>query len=251
MSGHSKWATIKRKKGAADAKRGKMFTQIIRELVMASRLGGPDPDANAKLRLAMDKARSSNMPKDTMERAVRRGSGADQSESYEEVRYEGYGPSGVAIIVDTLTDNRNRTVGEVRHMFSKHGGNLGTTGCVSHLFSKKGILVFERAGIDADKLMETAIEADAADVVEEAESIEVQTTPESFEAVKAALVAKGFEPQSAEVSLVPSLTVPLTGNAAQSMLKLLEGLDDHDDVKQVSANFDISEDEMAAAAKAS
>ena len=251
MSGHSRWATIKRKKGAADAKRGKIFTQLIRELVMAARMGSPDPDANPRLRLAVDKARGQNMPKDTIERAIRRGSGADAAESYEEVRYEGYGPSGVAVLVEALTDNRARTAAEVRHLFSKNGGNMGATGCVSHLFVKKGQIVFERAGIDVEKLMETAIEADAADVVEDDENVEVQTTPDSFDGIKAALEAAGFTPTSAEVAMVPLTTVAVSGKAAQSMLKLMEGLDDHDDVKQVCANFDISREEMLEAAKAS
>src|SRR5215510_11792396 len=234
MSGHSRWATIKRKKGAADAKRGKIFTQLIRELVMAAKMGSPDPDSNPRLRLAFDKARAQNMPKDTIERAIRRGSGADASESYEEVRYEGYGPSGVAVLIDAITDNRARTAAEVRHLFSKHGGNMGATGCVSHLFVKKGQIVFERAGIDVEKLMEAAIEADAADVVEEEENVEVQTTPESFDAIKATLEQAGFTPASAEVALIPVTTVEVSGKAAQSMLKLMEGLDEHDDVKQVS-----------------
>jgi len=251
MSGHSRWATIKRKKGAADAKRGKIFTQLIRELVMAAKMGSPDPDSNPRLRLAFDKARAQNMPKDTIERAIRRGSGADASESYEEVRYEGYGPSGVAVLVEAVTDNRARTAAEVRHLFSKHGGNMGATGCVSHLFVKKGQILFERAAVDAEALMEAAIEADAADVVEEEESVEVQTTPDTFDAIKAALEAKGFTPTSAEVAMLPLTTVEISGKPAQSMLKLMEGLDEHDDVKQVCANFDISQEEMLEAAKAS
>jgi len=256
VSGHSKWSTIKRKKGAADAKRGKIFTQLIRELVMAAKIGGADPHANPRLRLAIDKARGQNMPKDNIERAIKRGAGGGEGEEYEEVRYEGYGPNGVAVIVDALTDNRNRTVGEVRHIFSKHGGNLGATGCVSHLFERKGLLSFERepeegAPLDTERLMEVAIEADALDVVEESETVEVQTTPEQFEAVQDALRAAGFSPASAEVSMVPLTTVELTGSAAQSMLKIMEKLDDHDDVRQVSANFDISDEELLEAAQAS
>jgi YebC/PmpR family DNA-binding regulatory protein len=250
MSGHSKWATIKRKKGAADAKRGKIFTQLIRELVMAAKLGGGDPDSNPRLRLAYDKARAQNMPKENIERAIRRGTGETEGEAYEEIRYEGYGPAGVAVIVETLTDNRNRTVGEVRHMFSKCGGNLGATGCVAFMFDRKGILVFERSANDADALMEAAMEADAADVVEEEETVEVHTTPETLNAVKSALEARGFTTASAEISMIPQTTVKLAGKDAQSMLKLMEGLDEHDDVKQVFANFDISEDEMLAAARA-
>ena len=251
MSGHSKWATIKRKKGAADAKRGKIFTQLIRELTMASKLGGADPDSNPRLRLAVDKARAQNMPKDNIERAIKRGSGAIEGEEYEEIRYEGYGPAGVAVIVETLTDNRNRTVGEVRHLFGKYGGNLGASGCVSFMFDRKGILSYEVRGADRERLVEAAIEADALDVVEEADSVDVQTSPEQFEAVKAALAARGFTPASGDIAMVPQTTIQLSGKEAQSMLKLMEGLDEHDDVKQVFANFDISEDELLAAAKAS
>jgi YebC/PmpR family DNA-binding regulatory protein len=251
MSGHSKWATIKRKKGAADAKRGKIFTHLIRELTMASKMGGADPDSNPRLRLAIDKARGQNMPKDNIERAIKRGTGATAGEDYEEIRYEGYGPAGVAVIVETLTDNRNRTVGEVRHLFGKYGGNLGASGCVSFLFDRKGILAFEARGGDRERLVEAAIEADALDVVEDDDSVEVHTSPEQFEAVKAALAARGFTPASADIAMVPQTTVQLSGKEAQSMLKLMEGLDEHDDVKQVFANFDISEDEMLAAAKAS
>jgi YebC/PmpR family DNA-binding regulatory protein len=251
MSGHSKWATIKRKKGAADAKRGKMFTQLIREIMMAAKLGGADPDSNPRLRLAVDKARGQNMPKDNIERAIKRGTGALEGENYEEIRYEGYGPSGVAVIVETLTDNRNRTVGEMRFLFNKYGGNLGANGCVAFMFDRKGILSFDVPSGQRESLVEAAIEADALDVVEETESVEVQTSPEQFEAVKAALAAKGFTPASADVAMIPQTTVQLSGKDAQSMLKLMEGLDEHDDVKQVFANFDISEDEMLAAAKAS
>jgi len=251
VSGHSKWSTIKRKKGAADAKRGKIFTQLIRELVMAARLGGPDPHANPRLRLAIDKARGQNMPKDNIERAIKRGSGTGDGEEYEEIRYEGYGPGGVAVIVDTLTDNRNRTVGEVRHLFSKYGGNLGATGCVGHLFERKGMISFDRDGLDVEALTEAAIEADALDVIEEEESVEVHASPEDFDEVKSKLEAAGFTPASAEISLVPLTTIELSGNAAVSMLKLMELLDDHDDVRSVSANFDISDEAMLEAAQAS
>ena len=244
MSGHSKWSTIKRKKGAADAKRGKIFTQLIRELVMASKMGGGDPDSNPRLRLAIDKARGQNMPKDNIERAIKRGTGEIEGESYDEIRYEGYGPGGVAVIVETMTDNRNRTVGEVRHLFSKYGGNLGENGCVAYLFDKRGQLVFDAASVDNEALMEAAIEANAEDVVEESESVEVQTTPESFEAVRQALLAASFEPASAEVAMIPQTTVAISGKEAESMLKLFEALDEHDDVREVYANFDISDEEM-------
>jgi YebC/PmpR family DNA-binding regulatory protein len=248
MSGHSKWATIKRKKGAADARRGKIFTQLIRELTAAARLGGGDPAGNPRLRLAIDKARGQNMPKDNIDRAIKKGTGELAGEAVEEVTYEGYGPGGVAVLVETLTDNRNRTVGEIRHLFTKHGGNLGASGCVAYLFDKRGCLSFDTAGIDALALLDAAIEADPLDVREGRASVEVETAPERLEAVRRALEARGFRPASAEVSRIPSTTVPLAGSAAQSMLKLFEALDEHEDVKQVYANFDISEEEMLQAA---
>jgi YebC/PmpR family DNA-binding regulatory protein len=248
MSGHSKWATIKRKKGAADARRGKIFTQLIRELTAAARLGGGDPGGNPRLRLAIDKARAQNMPKDNIDRAIKKGTGELGGESVEEVTYEGYGPGGVAVLVETLTDNRNRTVGEIRHIFSKHGGNLGASGCVAYLFDKRGSLSFDTEGIDVEALLEAAIEADALDVREGKSSVEVETTPERHDAVRRALEARGFRPASAEISRIPQTTVPLAGGPAQSMLKLFEALDEHEDVKQVYANFDISEDEMLQAA---
>jgi YebC/PmpR family DNA-binding regulatory protein len=249
MSGHSKWSTIKRKKAAADAKRGKIFTQLIRELTMAARMGGGDPDANPRLRLAIDHARAANMPKDNIERAVKKGTGELEGESYDEVRYEGYGPGGVAVMVDTVTDNRNRTVGEIRHLFSKFGGNLGASGCVAYLFDKKGTLIYDRDGCESEPLLEAAIEADALDVIEDPDTIEVRTAPETLHAVKSELEARGFTAASAEISMIPQTTVKLTGKEAQSMLRLFEGLDEHDDVKQVFANFDIPDDEMLRAAE--
>ena len=246
MSGHSKWSTIKRKKGAADAKRGKIFTQLIRELQMAAKLAGGDPDANPRLRLLIEKARGQNMPKDNIERAIKRGTGELEGEALEEIRYEGYGPAGVAVIVETVTDNRNRTVSEVRHLFAKYGGNLGSSGCVGYLFDKKGVLVFERVG-DSDALMEAAMDADAADVIEDEGVVEVYTTPDSFESVKQALEGASFVPASAEVAMIPQTIVKVEGSEAESMLKLLEALDEHDDVKDVYANFDISEEVMKAA----
>ena len=244
MSGHSKWSTIKRKKAATDAKRGKIFTQLIRELTIAARAGGGNPDANPRLRLAMDNARSQNMPGANIERAIKKGTGELQGESYEEIRYEGYGPGGTAVMVDALTDNRNRTVGEIRHLFTKYGGNLGANGCVSYLFEQRGVLVFETETLDSDALMEAAIEAGADDLDEESGTFEVRTDPHEFEAVKRALESKGWSPWNAEISMLPQTTVNLGGGEAQSMLKLFEALDDHDDVKQVYANFDISEEEM-------
>jgi len=244
MSGHSKWATIKRKKGALDAKRGQAFTKVIRELVTAARLGGPDPAGNPRLRLVIEKARSLNMPKDNIERAIRRGAGGGEGENYEEVTYEGYGPGGVAVLVEALTDNRNRTVGEIRHTFTKYGGNLGQSGCVSHLFEKRGVLEFERASIDVDRLYEAALEAGADDVAESESTVEVVTDPRSFESVRDALAGQGFQPVSAGVTMRPTTTVKLEGAAAEQMLKLAEALEDLDDVQSVSANFDISEAEM-------
>jgi YebC/PmpR family DNA-binding regulatory protein len=244
MSGHSKWSTIKRKKGAADAKRGKLFTQLIREITMAARTGGGEIDANPRLRLAVDKARGQNMPKENIERAIARGTGQVEDVHYEEVRYEGYGPSGVAVIVDALTDNKNRTVGEVRHLFSRHGGNLGASGCVSFLFEKRGVLTFDTEGLDRDALLEAAIEANAADVRDDPDAVEVLTDAESFGAIRNALESRGFRPANAELSLIPQTTVRLSGKSAQSMLKLFEALDEHDDVKHIFANFDIDEEEM-------
>ena len=245
MSGHSKWATIKRKKGAADAKRGKVFTKLIREIATAARIGGGDPGGNPRLRLVMDKARAANMPKDNIERAIAKGVGGGEGESFEEVVYEGYGPGGTAILLRALTDNRNRTVGEIRHVLSKYGGNLGSSGCVAYLFEKRGVLSFERSGLDGDALLEAALEAGATDVVEGRELLEVVTEPSDFESVRAALEARGFAPANAEVSMEPSTTVKLEGEQARSMLELADALDDLDDVQGVYANFDISDEEMA------
>jgi YebC/PmpR family DNA-binding regulatory protein len=250
MSGHSKWATIKRKKGAADAKRGKLFTQLIREISMAANLGGGDPDANPRLRLAMQKARGVNMPKDNIERAIKKGTGELEGNQIEEIRYEGYGPGGVAVIADTLTDNRNRTVGELRFIFSRFSGNLGTNGCVAYMFDRRGVLEFDRGSVDADALMEAAIEANALDIVDEQEALLVQTSPESFEGVKAALEGRGFASARASIQMVPSSTVTISGKNAELMLKLYEELDGHEDVAAVYANFDVSDAELLAAASA-
>ena len=245
MSGHSKWATIKRKKGAADARRGKVFTKLLREIATAARIGGGDPGANARLRLAMEKARAANMPKDNIERAIKKGTGVGETEAYEEVVYEGYGPGGAALYVETLTDNKNRTVGELRHALTKFGGNLGASGCVSYLFEKKGQLVFDRAGLDSDALLEAALESGADDVVEAEDSVEVVTAPASFEAVRQALAAAGFAPGSAGIVMSPASTVGIAGEAAESMLRLVDALEDLDDVQNVYANYDISDEEMA------
>jgi YebC/PmpR family DNA-binding regulatory protein len=245
MSGHSKWATIKRKKGAADAKRGKIFTKLIREIATAARIGGGDPAGNPRLRLVMDKARGANMPKDNIERAIKKGTGEGGDTQYEEVVYEGYGPGGTAILLETLTDNRNRTVGEIRHVLTKFGGNLGASGCVSFLFEKKGLLSFERAGLDADALLEAALEAGAEDVIESEASLEVTTTPGNFEKVRDELARRGFKAASAAISMQPTTTTKLEGKEAESMLGLADALDDLDDVQNVYANFDISDEEMA------
>jgi YebC/PmpR family DNA-binding regulatory protein len=250
MSGHSRWATIKRKKAASDARRGKLFTQLIRELAIASRQGGPDPAGNPRLRLAIEKARAASMPKENIERAVRKGSGGGEGEVLEEIRYEGYGPGGVALIVDAVTDNRNRTGGEIRHLFSRHGGNLGASGCVAFQFERRGVLEFARTAVDAERLLEAAIDAGAADVIEDADTITAQTEPEAFEAVKRALESSGFAPQTAELQMVPQTTLALGGREAETMLRLYEALDEHEDVSRVWANFDISEDEMARASRA-
>ena len=248
MSGHSKWATIKRKKGAADAKRGKIFTQIIREISIAAGIGGGDPDANPRLRLAMLKARGVNMPKDNIERAIKKGTGELGGDNFEEVRYEGYGPGGAAVIVDATTDNRHRTGAEIRNVFARHAGNLGATGCVAFMFERLGVLEFERAAIDADALMEAAIEANAKDVVEDDDTLTVQTTPADFAAVKEALEAKSFAAGSAKLAMVPSSTVKLAGSHAEQMLKLYEDLDELEDVVEVFANFEVSDEDMLAAA---
>jgi len=245
MSGHSKWSTIKRKKGALDAKRGKIFTKIIRELQTAARLGGGDIDTNPRLRLVVDKAKQANMPKDNIARAIEKGAGGGEGDSFEEVVYEGYGPGGAAILIEALTDNRNRTVADVRHVLTKNGGNLGASGCVSYLFEKRGLLSFTGDDLDADALMEVALEAGADDVIEGEGHIDVVTSPAVFEDVKAALGAAGFEPANAEVTMAPSNTVALTGDAAESMLKLAESLEDLDDVQNFYSNFDIDEAELA------
>jgi YebC/PmpR family DNA-binding regulatory protein len=233
------------RKGAVDARRSKVFSKLAKEITVAAKLGAPDPAMNPRLRLAIQNARAENMPKDNIERAIKKGTGEGDGEAYEEVVYEGYGPGGTAIFVETLTDNKNRTVGEVRHVLTRYGGNLGASGCVAYLFEKKGLLGFDRAGLDGDALLEAALEAGADDVVESADTLEVVTRPGDFEAVKAALEKAGFEAQSAEIVMQPSTTVALEGAEAESMLRVADALEDLDDVQNVYANFDISEEEMA------
>lgn len=245
MAGHSKWANIQHRKGAQDARRGKLFTKLIREITVSSRAGGGDPVNNPRLRAAMDKALTANMSKDTIERAIKKGVGAGEGDNYEEIRYEGYGSGGIAVMVDCLTDNRVRTVAEVRHAFSKAGGNLGTDGSVAYLFTKTGILSYP-AGVDEDRLMEVSLEAGADDVIShEDRSVDVLVDPAQFETVRDALMAAGLPPESAEVTMRASTTVALDEDDAGKMLRLLERLEDLDDVQNVYSNADISEDILA------
>ena len=241
MSGHNKWSSIKHRKGAVDAKRGKIFTKLIKEITVAARQGGGDADMNPRLRTAIAAAKAVNMPKDNIERSIKRGTGELEGVSYEELVYEGYGPGGVAVMVDILTDNRNRTAADIRHIFNKGNGNLGENGCVSWMFDTKGLIVFEKEGIEEEELFDLALEFGADDVEEIAEdgTFEVLTTPETFEAVKQAFDEKGWTYVSAEVTKIPQNTVKLEGKAAEQMLRLMEKLEDSDDVQNVYANFDI------------
>ena len=247
MSGHSKWHTIKHKKGALDAKRGKVFTKLIKEITVAARVGGGDPDANARLRKAVSDAKGSNMPNDTIARAIRRGTGEEEGVSYEEITYEGYGPGGVAVMVDSMTDNRNRTVAEIRHIFAKNGGNLGTSGAVNWMFEKKGYIVVAKSAKPEDELFEIVTDARAEDLRDDEDNFEIITSPDDFDAVLEAVKKSGLEPEAAEIELLPKEYKRLEGVEAKQMLKLMESLEDHDDVQKVSANFDISEADMASA----
>jgi len=245
MSGHSKWNTIKRKKGAADAKRGKVFTKIIKEITLAARLGGSDPEGNARLRQAIMAAKEENMPKDNIDRAIKKGvGGGEGSTNYEDVVYEGYGPGGVAVLVEVMTDNKNRTVAEIRHIFSKHGGNLGENGCVSWIFEKKGSILFDRKAISEDILMEAALEAGAEDVREEENEYEVITDPAMYYDVKKAIESKGLKYIKAHISMIPQSSVRIEADKAVQMLKLMEKMEDNDDVQNVYANFDIPDEIM-------
>jgi len=240
MSGHSKWSTIKRKKGAVDAKRGKIFSRLAKEITVSARLGGGDPDGNPRLRAAIAAAKQENMPKDNIQRAINKGTGEGGGSNLEEVIYEGYGPEGVAIMVDSLTDNKNRTVSDLRHLFTKYGGSMGEPGCVSWMFDKKGVIVFDRDAVKEDELFEAALESGAEDLQTTESQFEVLTDPATFVEVKEELESRGFEPALAELQLRPQTTVPIEeGNRAQTILQLVESLEDHDDVNNVFANFDI------------
>jgi YebC/PmpR family DNA-binding regulatory protein len=248
MSGHSKWSTIKHKKGAADAKRGKIFTRILKEMTVAARLGGGDPIGNPRLRAAVAEAKAANMPKDNIERAIKRGTGELDGATYEEVTYEGYAPGGVAIIVEALTDNTNRTTPEIRHTFEKHGGNLGTPGSVRFQFEKKGYFAVEKSAVGEDKLMEIALEAGADDLQsEDADAFEIYTTPENFEAVRQALETSKIPTVEAKLGMIPANYVSVDEAKAKQIMRLLEILDDHDDVQNVWSNFDIPAEMMETA----
>jgi YebC/PmpR family DNA-binding regulatory protein len=244
MSGHSKWSTIKRKKGAADAKRGKVFTKIIKEIMVAARMGGGDMSSNPRLRTAVNAAKAENMPKENIDRAIKKGTGELEGVHYEELTYEGYGPGGVAVMLEVLTDNKNRTVADVRHAFSKHNGSLGEAGCVSWMFAKKGLILIDKSGADEDRLIEVALDAGALDVKDTDKEFELTTGSENFEEVKKAIEEAGFKYNYAEATMVPQSTVRLTGKEAEQMLKLMEGLEDSDDVQKVYGNFDIADEEM-------
>ncbi|MBX7221232.1 MAG: YebC/PmpR family DNA-binding transcriptional regulator [Blastocatellia bacterium] len=246
MSGHSKWHTIKHKKGALDAKRGKITTRISKEITVAARIGGGDVAANARLRKAIADAKAENIPNDTIDRAIKRGTGEIEGAVIEEITYEGYGPNGVAVMVQTTTDNRNRTVSELRHLFSKNGGNLGENGCVRFMFDHLGVIVLDKEASSEDELMELVLSAGADDLRDEGDVWEIRTDPASFEAVYEAVKAANLTPISAEVTMVPQTLVKLEGKEAQAMLKFYDALDDHDDVQKVSANFDVDESEYDA-----
>ena len=248
MSGHSKWASIKHKKGALDAKRGKTFTKIIREMSIAARIGGGDPNSNPRLRTAVDKAKAVNMPADNIKRAIQKGTGELEGAAYEEITLEGYGPGGVAILVEGTSDNRNRTVAEIRHVFTKNGGNLGGAGSVSYMFKPRGFIGIAADKVDEEKLMELALEAGADDIVPSGDMFEVYTSPNSYEAVLAAVKKAGIQPEEAQIGKYAENTIALEGVKAQQMLKLIEALEESDDVQNVWANFDISDKELEAAA---
>ena len=248
MSGHSKWHSIRHKKGAADARRGKLFTSLIKEITVAARLGGGDPDGNPRLRAAMAAAKSNNMPAENIKRAVQKGTGELPGLSYEDAVYEGYGPGGVAILVEAVTDNKNRTVSEIRHAFSKFGGNLGQSGCVAHLFQRQGLILIDKSSTDEDDLMTVALEAGAEDMRDGGEVYEIYTSPQDYEAVLDEIRSHDLAVASADLSMIPQTTLQLAGKPAQQMLRLMESLEDHDDVQKVFANFDIEDAELEVAA---
>ncbi|MDU9050973.1 MAG: YebC/PmpR family DNA-binding transcriptional regulator [Candidatus Electrothrix sp. Rat3] len=243
MSGHSKWSTIKRKKGANDAKRGKIFTKLIKEITVAAKMGGGDPDGNPRLRSAINAAKTENMPKDNIDRAIKKGSGDLDGAVYEEILYEGYGPAGVAVLVETMTDNKNRTVADIRHYFAKSNGNLGESGCVAWMFDQRGVITVDAEGVDEEELMELAIEAGAEDVVEEEGSFRILTAPEDFNDVVDTLEKAEIKMDEASISMVPQNTVEVAEEKpAKNLLNLLDNLEDHDDVQKVHANFDIPDE---------
>jgi len=242
MAGHSKWAQIKHKKALKDARRGKLFSKIIREITVAVRIGGPDPEANPRLRLVLEKAREVNLPKENIEKAIKRALGNEEGTNYEEVIYEGYGPEGVAFIVKALTDNKNRTVNEIRHIFSKYGGNLATSGSVLWQFSEKGVIYISKNKVDENKLFETALNLDIEDIKEDEDSFIIYTNPKNFHNVKQNLIESGFEIESSSITLIPQNTIKLDTQKAQKILKLYEALDEHDDVQEVYANFDVDKE---------
>ena len=246
MSGHSKWHTIKHKKGAADAKRGKIFTRLIKELSVAARHGGGDPGMNPRLRTIIADAKAANMPRENIERAIRRGTGEEPGVSYEEITYEGYGPGGVALMIESVTDNKNRTVGEIRHLLGKYNGNLAAENSVAWMFTRKGQVFVEKDKSDEEKLLNAVLEAGGDDMNDDGDTWEIMCAPETFEVVRDAVKALGVEPASAQVAMVPQNYIKLEGSDARTMLKLMEMLDDHDDVQRVWANFDIEEKEIEA-----
>lgn len=242
MSGHSKWANIKRKKARVDAQRGKVFTRLAREIIVAARMGGGDPEANPRLKAAIQRAKEANIPNENIQRAIQRGAGETGGAGYEEVYYEGYGPGGVAIMLKILTDNRNRTASEIRYLFSRNGGSLGEAGCVSWMFARKGLLIVDKEEFsDEDALLLAALEAGAEDVKVEKDSFEVITSPEDFEKVKSALAAQGIPVAEAEIAMIPAGTVKMAAPEAEPVMRLIDALEDHDDVQEVYANFEVEE----------
>nr|WP_319490290.1 YebC/PmpR family DNA-binding transcriptional regulator [uncultured Desulfobacter sp.] len=242
MSGHSKWSTIKHKKGAADKKRAKIFTKLIKEITVAARMGGGDPGSNPRLRHAIDSAKAQNMPKDNVDRAIKKGTGDMDGVNYEEILYEGYGPGGVAVMVECLTDNKNRTIADVRYIFNKAGGNVGTDGCVAWMFDKKGVITVSKESVEEETLMEVAIDAGAEDIKDEGDSFDVLTAPEDFDAVKDAIDGAEIAYEVAEISMVPQNTTAVSGKEAEQMIKFMEALDDNDDIQNFYTNADIPDE---------